>query len=90
MVITSNDQLACITSDCANYSYCYTLLMLTISALRDYMYEVYISVTCRFQFLYSVISNCHTIRISYKETQKVNYYFLELVLFKIPNLCNPT
>ncbi len=35
--------------------------------------------------MYSLISNCHTIRISYKEIiliQKANYSSFELVLFK--------
>ncbi len=47
---------------------------------------------CRFQFLYSLIHNCHNIQISYKEmilTQKANYSSFELVFFKIQNLCNP-
>ncbi len=64
----------------------FVLKLLTTSALCDYMYVV-----CKFQFLYSLISN--TIRISYKEiilTQKANYSSLELALFKIQNLCNPT
>ncbi len=67
--------------------------MLTTPALCDYVFVVYISITCRFQFLYSLISNCHTIQISYKEiilTQKANFSSLELVLFKIQNLRNPT
>ncbi len=57
--------------------------MVTTSALCVYI--VCISVTCKFQFLYSLISNCHTIRISYKGfllIKKANYSSLELVLFK--------
>ncbi len=45
MVIKSNDRFAHITSNRANYYYCYIfilkLLMLTTSALRDYGYSVY-------------------------------------------------
>ncbi len=68
--------------------------MLTTSALQDNVYVVCISVTFwpRFQSLYSLISDCHTIQISYKEillTQKANYSFLELVLYKIQIVCNP-
>ncbi len=49
MVIKSNDRLAHITSNRANYYYCYTysqmidywLSMLTTPALRDNKYSVY-------------------------------------------------
>lgn len=37
------------------------LFMLTTSALHECMYVVFISVICRFQFLYGLISNCNTI-----------------------------
>ncbi len=87
MVIKSNDRL--ISSyhikPCKLFLLLYfvlKLLMLTTSALRDYVYAA-----CRFQFLYSLISDRHTIRISYKEiilTQKANYSSFELVI-----LCNP-
>ncbi len=44
MVIKSNDRLAHITSNHAKYYYCYALsklLILTTSALRDCVYNVY-------------------------------------------------
>jgi len=60
MVIKSNDRLAHITLNCEIIIIVILLklLMLTTSALRDYVYLVCIGVTCRFQFVYSLISNC--------------------------------
>ncbi len=63
--------------------------MLTISALRDYMH---VALHVDFNFC-SLISIFHTTLISYKYiilTQKAKYSSLELVLFKIQNVCNPT
>ncbi len=68
------------------------IVILFLKLLMFYVYVVCISVTCRFQFLYTLISNCHSIQISYKDIiliKKANYS-LELVLFIIQNLCNPT